>query len=107
MMINVDNRLLEILKEQTGAEVTFKQVKEANAIRRVERVYQNGASFRSKCGQSIKIPGSLCRKLDDAECFGEVQVYIMKHEFTSKSDFTKLNDYIRSFGVEIKSPNRA
>lgn len=76
MMINVDNRLLEIIKEEYGVEVTFQQVKSANKVRRQERLFQKGTNITT-CKKGIKVffPGSLCRKLVEADLFDEVTIF--------------------------------
>lgn len=76
MMINVDNRLLEIIKEEYGVEVTFQQVKSANKVRRQERLFQKGTYIRTiKNDMKFFLPGSLCRKLVEADLFDEVTIF--------------------------------
>jgi len=90
MMINVDNRLLEIIKEEYGVEVTFQQVKSANKVRRQERLFQKGTNITT-CKKGIKVflPGSLCRKLVEADLFDEVTIF-------ARNNPDDVVDYVKS-----------
>lgn len=92
MMVNVDNRLLEIIKEMTGSEITFQQVKEANKVRKQERLFQKGTYINSRDGFKIFFSGALCRKLTDADLFYEASLF-------AREKPEEVEDYIKGLNL--------
>ncbi len=92
MMINVDNRLLEIIKEQTGSDITFQQVKDANAIRKQERLLKKGMYVSAVGGVKVFLPGSLCGKLLDAGLLDEVRSF-------ARANPEDVSDYVKALNL--------